>query len=134
MTMENRQKKKKCSLSASETLIMKAIWDAGEDIAVPDLTEALLKDYGKDYKRTSIGTFLDKLIAKGFVERYRKGRLAYIHPLQDEEEYKRNLIQEDADFWFRGKISHVIAALSSERKISKEEMEEIRSILDGMDD
>ena len=113
---------------------MKAIWDAGKDIAVPDLAEALLKDYGKDYKRTSIGTFLDKLIAKGFVERYRKGRLAYVHPLQDEEEYKRNLIQEDANFWFRGKISHVIAALSSERKISKEEIEEIRSILDGMDD
>ena len=117
---------------------MKVIWDTseelGRDITVSELTEALLRDYGKDYNRTAIVSFLDKLTEKGFVERYREGKPSYIHPLQDEEEYKRNLIQEDANFWFRGKISNVITALSSERKISKEEIEEIRSILDGMDD
>ena len=112
---------------------MKAIWDAGKDIAVPDLAEALLKDYGKDYKRTSIGTFLDKLIAKGFVERYRKGRLAYVHPLQDEEEYKRKMLLENTNFWFRGKASSLVAALDSEQRISKEEAEKIRRILDGVD-
>lgn len=127
-------KRKNVSLSASETLIMKAIWDAGEDIAVPDLTESLRIHYGKDYKRTSIGTFLDKLISKGFITTYRVGRLAYIHALKDENEYKSRLIQEETDFWFRGKASDVVAALCGNRKISKEEAEKIRSILDELDD
>ena len=66
----------KYELSTSETMIMKVIWDAGEDICVPDLTEGLRVRFGKDYKRTSIGTFPSKMADKGFLTTYRDGRLA----------------------------------------------------------
>lgn len=132
-----RQKNKKCSLSSGETLVMKVIWDTseelGRDITISELTEALLRDYGKDYSRTAIVSFLDKLTEKGFVERYREGKPSYIRSLQDEEEYKRKMILENTNFWFRGKVSNLVAAIDSEQKISKEEAEKIRRILDGMD-
>ena len=135
--MVKRQKNKKCSLSSGETLVMKVIWDTseelGRDITISELTEALLRDYGKDYTRTAVVSFLDKLTEKGFVERHREGRSSYIHPLQEEEEYKRKMILENANFWFRGKVSSLVAALDREQKISEEEAEKIRKILDGVD-
>ena len=135
--MVKRQKNKKCSLSSGETLVMKVIWDTseelGRDITISELTEALLRDYGKDYTRTAVVSFLDKLTEKGFVERHREGRSSYIHPLQKEEEYKRKMILENANFWFRGKVSSLVAALDREQKISEEEAEKIRKILDGVD-
>ena len=121
------------SLSTSETLIMKAIWDKGGDISVPELTESLKNNYGKDYKRTTIGTFLDKLAAKGFVTTYRVGRLAYVQPLKDEETYKNSLIRRETDFWFHGRASDVVAALGSSRELTKEELEQIRRMLDEWD-
>ncbi len=116
---------------------MKVIWDTseelGRDITVPELTEALYRVYGKDYSRTAVVSFLDKLAEKGFVERYREGKPSYIRPLQDEEEYKRKMILENTNFWFRGKVSNLVAAINSEQKISKEEAEKIKRILDGVD-
>ena len=107
--------------------------ELGRDITVSELSEALLRDYGKDYTRTAVVSFLDKLADKGFVERYREGRSSYIRPLQEEEEYKRKMILENTNFWFRGKVSSLVAAIDSEQKISKEEAEKIRRILDGVD-
>lgn len=120
------------NLSASETNIMKAIWDAKEDISVPDLMEQMRLKYGKDYARTTVATFLLKLSGKGFVRTYRKGKLSYAHAIRSEEEYKRKLMNEEADFWFKGNISNVMSALCSERKLTKEEADEIRSMLDDI--
>ena len=43
--------KEDCSLSTCETIIMKAIWDKGEDISITELAETLRTKYNKDYKR-----------------------------------------------------------------------------------
>ncbi|MBR5474571.1 MAG: BlaI/MecI/CopY family transcriptional regulator, partial [Lachnospiraceae bacterium] len=58
--MDNRE------LSAAEALIMKAIWDAKQDISVIELMKVLKEDYGKDYKRTTMATFLLRLSEKDF--------------------------------------------------------------------
>ena len=120
------------NLSASETNIMKAIWDAKEDISVPDLMEQMKIKYGKEYARTTVATFLLKLSGKGFVRSYRKGKLSYARAIRSEEEYKKKLMVEEAEFWFEGKITDVMSALCSEKKLTKEEVDEIRSILDDI--
>lgn len=65
------------NLSSAETLVMKAVWDAGEDVSVPDLIENLKVKFARDYARTTVATFLLKLSEKGFVRVYRKGKLSY---------------------------------------------------------
>ena len=121
------------NLSASETTIMKAVWDAGEDISIPDLIEVLRTDYGKDYARTTVVTFLLKLSDKGFVRTYRKGKLSYAHAMKSEAEYRTKLLNEETDYWFEGNVSNLFSALCNSRKLTKEEILEIRSMLDGMD-
>ena len=122
------------NLSASETVIMKAIWDAKEDSSIPDLIDKLREEYGKDYARTTVVTFLLKLSDKGFVRTYRKGKLSYAHIMKSEEDYKAKLLSEEADFWFEGQVPKMVSALVSKRELSKQDVAEIRSLLDGLDD
>lgn len=118
------------NLSASETVIMKAIWDVGDDISIPNLIEVLRTKWGKDYARTTVTTFLMKLTVKGFVVTYRKGKLSYVHAMKNEEDYKVRMVSEDRDFWFGGKVSSLMSALCRDRKLTQAEAEEIRRILD----
>ena len=121
------------NLSASETTIMKAVWDAGEDISIPDLIEVLRTDYGKDYARTTVVTFLLKLSDKGFVRTYRKGKLSYAHAMKSEAEYRTKLLNEETDYWFDGNVSNLFSALCNSRRLTKDEIGEIRSLLDDID-
>lgn len=121
------------NLSASETTIMKAIWDAGQDISIPDLIELLRTDYGKDYARTTVVTFLLKLSDKGFVRTYRKGKLSYAHAMKSEADYRTKLLNEETDYWFNGNVSNLFSALCSSRGLTKDEIGEIRSLLDDID-
>ena len=61
-------------LSACETMIMKVIWDAKEDIALQDLIRELADRYKKNYARTTVVTFVHKIVDKGFATTYRKGK------------------------------------------------------------
>ena len=69
-------------LSPCEALIMKLIWEAPQDIPVQELIVQLRDEYGKDYARTTVVTFVGKLKDKRFVDTYRKGKAAFIHPLR----------------------------------------------------
>lgn len=122
------------NLSGAESLVMKAIWDAGEDIAVPDLMTALRIKYGKEYARTTIQTFLLKLSGKGFVRVYRKGKLSYVHAVKEEEDYKAKLLREEMEFWYHGNPAELLSGLFRAGKMKEEDREQIRRALDGLDD
>ena len=128
--MNNQIFEEEKGLSACETVIMKAIWDEEEDISLQDLIEVLKTNWGKDYARTTVVTFLLKLTAKGYVQTYRKGKNSFVHAVKSEEDYKIKLAAEERDFWFGGKVSSLISALCRERKLTKNEADEIRRILD----
>ena len=54
-------------LSPCEALIMKLIWEAPQDIPVQELIDQLRDDYGKDYARTTVVTFVGKLKDKALI-------------------------------------------------------------------
>ena len=121
-------------LSGSEAMVRKAVWDAGEDISVPDLMIALKEKYGKDYARTTVQTFLLKMIGKGFVQIYRRGKLSYVHALKGEADYKAKLLQEEMDFGYQGDPAQLVASLFRAGEMTEEDKEHIRRALDGLDD
>lgn len=121
-------------LTSCETLIMKIIWDEGRDISAIDLRRKLKDRYGKDYRPTTLSTFLIKMSDKGFVRNYRVGRNAYVHAVKSEEEYKQEMLEDTKQFWFAGKTADLVCALFKKQQISKEEIAEIRRQLDELDD
>ena len=123
-------------LTASELIIMRAIWDAGEDVAKMKLQEILRDQYGKDYAMTTISTFLVNLINKGYIKSYRIGKMSHIHVLKTEEEYKENQIQKQKKFWYGGKASDLICAVfkaTEKSELTKDDTERIRSMLNDFD-
>jgi predicted transcriptional regulator len=120
-------------ISGCETLIMKIVWDSESDISTPELIDALRVRYGKEYARTTVVTFLQRLADKGFVKTYRKGRVAYVHPLKSEKEYTGKFFSEAEEFWFQGDTSHLMAALCDTKKLSRDEIGRIREMLDDLD-
>ena len=120
-------------LSACETLIMKVVWDAKEDIAVQELIVQLKDQYGKDYARTTVVTFLGKMADKGFVSTHRRGKNAFVHAEKNEDAYKSKLMNEETDFWFEGQTDQLLSAVCSKRTVSKEEIQRMRDLLDSLD-
>ena len=130
-----RPKTNSQELSNCETLIMKVIWDAKDDIAVQELIIRLKERYNKDYARTTVVTFLRKMADKKYVSTYRVGNASFVHAEKDESWYKQKLISKETQFWFDGKPSQLLsAALCDMGNISKDEIKKMRHILDGLDD
>ena len=105
---EGSTMKELCFMSNSESVIMKAIWDNTsdtQDISIPDLIDVLARNYGKEYARTTVVTFLLKLSDKRFLRTYRKGKLSFAHPIISIEEYRILIIKEQLDFWYNGDTS-----------------------------
>ena len=61
-------------LSACEAMIMKVIWDQKGDISVPELIDLIQERYKRDYKRTTVVTFLTRLNGKGFRQNFLHSR------------------------------------------------------------
>ncbi|MGN1187299.1 MAG: BlaI/MecI/CopY family transcriptional regulator [Lachnospiraceae bacterium] len=116
-------------LSVCETLIMRQIWAYEGDIPVQTLITKLNEEYGKNYARTTVVTFLSKLKDKKFVETYRVGKMSYAKALRTEKDYRRQVIQDDADFWFDGKPSALLASLLEKRKLTKDEASKIEELI-----
>lgn len=121
-------------MSGCETLIMKIVWSSKEDISTQEIIDHLKTQYKKDYARTTVVTFIQRLSEKGFVSTYRKGRVSYVHALRSEAEYQETFIQEAELFWFNGNAEFLFSTLCKTKKLSKEERKGIQDILDGMDD
>ena len=121
-------------LSACEAMIMKVIWDQKGDISVPELIDLIQERYKRDYKRTTVVTFLTRLNGKGFISSRRAGRISYIHAEKSEEEYKAKLSAREVNFWFDGKLLPSSSQhFSNNQSLSKEDIKQIRGLLDEMD-
>ena len=121
---------KKNFLSATEAIIMKAIWSAeGRKICTCDLLLILKEQYGKEYARSTVITFLEKLTFKGFVRCRKEGKYSYIESLRDEEEYVAEVLNRQVDYWYDGNVAKAISALVERKKINKKDLEQIVAIL-----
>ena len=49
-----------------------------------------------------------------------------------EEEYRRQLLKEEADFWFNGKAVDMVASICESQKLEDDEIKRIKKILNGL--
>lgn len=89
-------------LTSAEQVVMKCIWDYGKDMPLQQLIENLKQDYGKDYKRTTIRTFVLHLEEKGYVTTYQIGKYSYINYLIEEQDYKEQELEKTL---YKGKLN-----------------------------
>ena len=98
-----------------------------------DFHEILLCRFGKDYARTTVVTFIQRLAEKGFVNTYKKGRVSYVHSLRSQSQYQENFLQKAEEFWFDGDAGFLFSTLCKVKKLSKKEVDDIQKMLDELD-
>lgn len=116
-------------LSVCEAPIMKIIWESNPDISVPELVKQLNEQYGKEYARTTVVTFLTRMAGKGYITTQRRGRISYVHAIKSEQEYKQQLAQKEIEFWFHGSMAEFAQTLCAAAPLTHEECQKLRRLL-----
>lgn len=121
-------------VSPSEGQIMRILWEKDEDVQAFDLIRYISERYGKEHKRTTLASFLNSLIHKGYVTTYRSGRYTYIRAIVTEDEYKEMIAAKQVQDLYPGGILDFVACFERSEGISQEERARLREFLDELDD
>ena len=121
------------TLSDCELLVMRVIWNSGEELSLQDIVERVNRDYHREWKAKTVSVFLGRIVQKGLLTRERRGRLFFYFPTVKEDEYKNREINKFVDFWGDGRLDVFLAALGQARNLTQEDKDELRKFVDDLD-
>ena len=107
------------SLSDSEQMVMKCIWDSKEKLALSAITEEVNRKYKKTWKPQTVSTFLSRLVKKGYLEFNRQGRVFLYTPLVNERTYRINCIKNFIKFWNNNNTKDFVCELCDDDIITE---------------
>ena len=112
-------------LPDAELEVMQAIWS----LEPPVTAAAVQQRVSKEWKATSVLTFLSRLCDKGFLSCEKEGRQNYYTPLVSRETY---LQRESTSFVRRlcgGSVKNLVASLWEAGALSEQDIEDLRASL-----
>ena len=107
-------------ISACEKLVMKVIWDSTEELALQEVMDGVNHENGTNWKPQTVSTFLSRLVKKGFLNMYRKGRYCYYQPLVSKEDFWRATMEESAKFFTKGDLGELACCLCDDMLDAKD--------------
>ena len=121
-------------LTAAETIVMKCIWDADHEMSLAEIVKNANENYGKDWKPQTVSTYLAKLCQKDYIRMKRAGRMITYEILISEEDYKSEQAREFVSFWNGGSIKQFLTAFYKDEPATKEDISELKKIIDEMEE
>lgn len=118
----------KPGLGARELAIMKIVWRL-EDASVREVYETLRKRRPVAY--TTVMTMMSTLEAKGFLKKRADARAFRYRPARPEGRVMTSLVREFIDRVFDGASRPLLAHLVMEGRLTKEERDELRRLIDA---
>lgn len=111
--------------------VLHHVWDLGET-TVKDVQERILKK--REVAYTTIMTVMKNLADKGYL-RYRKEGVTYIYsPAREPESVRFSLIRDLVMKVFKGSPGELVQTLVQSEHLSEKEREEIKRMIDQMED
>jgi BlaI family transcriptional regulator, penicillinase repressor len=115
------------TLTPQELAIMKIVWKAGQ-ATVREVYEALRVQRKVAY--TTILTMMKILEGKGYLSRDSEERAHVYRPTRPEQTVVRSMVRDFIDRVFNGSAQPLLLHLVRDRKLSEDEMEELRRLLE----
>ena len=115
------------NLGDGELEIMKAIWSLKEKASTSDITKAV---ESKGWKRTTISTFLSRLVEKGVLCSEKSGNNYFYTALISKKEYSAKRTKNLIYTLFDGSAKQLCAHLFEDGNLSDTDIEELRAIFD----
>lgn len=113
------------NITEAELEVMKVIWSEKRPVTSLDLGEAF---ENKGWKKTTIGTFLTRLVEKGALSAEKQGKLYYYTPLISQKDYRKSQTKNLISSLYGGSIKDFAVSLFEEQAISDEELKELKAI------
>ncbi|HEV2211233.1 MAG TPA: BlaI/MecI/CopY family transcriptional regulator [Verrucomicrobiae bacterium] len=113
-------------ISEAEWIVMKVVWRLHTATA-KQVVEALAGD--ADWKPKTIHTLLSRLVQKGVLATEKPAREYLFRPRVSEEECRVAASRSFIARVFDGQVAPFLACFLADQKLSRKEIEEIRSIL-----
>lgn len=122
--MSNFQK-----MSEAEAEVMRLIWAADGTIT----SAKIIKELGekKDWKPSTIWTFLGRLVEKGLVTAMKSGKTNYYTPTVTEDEYRREETRQFLNSVHGGSVKSFFAALNAGNDLRADELDELKQWLEN---
>lgn len=111
----------------AELEIMKVIWKAGEPIGSSAIGEAV---EDKGWKRTTIATFLSRLVEKGALSAEKRGKALHYTPLISLKEYRKAQLKSFVKNVFDGSSKDLVASLFEEEAFTDKDIKEIAEVFE----
>ena len=117
-------------VTETELSILQVIWEQ-EAPTSRDITEQLYEEVN-DPKLASVQKLLERLEAKGCIERDRSERAHRFRPLVSQEGYLQHRLQSLADRLCGGSVAPLMSSLLQSKGISKKEQKQLRELIDEL--
>jgi predicted transcriptional regulator len=114
------------TLTPQELEIMKIVWHKGR-VTVRDVYETLLDRRKIAY--TTVMTMMRVLERKGYLETTRENRAYVYSPARPERQVVRSMVREFVDRVFNGSARPLLVHLVEDRRLSKQEIEELQRLV-----
>ena len=109
-------------LSDAEKYIMDQFWQHGT-MTGPAVAELVS---GKEWKRTTLYTFLSRLTAKGMLRAEKSGTASVYVPLVTKQAYQSTIGQKFLDEQYGGRAKDFLASMISEKRLSENDIKELQ--------
>lgn len=118
-------------VTEAESVVMDVLWDAhprsAEDVV------AALAVHGQ-WQEATIKTLLNRLLRKGAIRAEKEGRRYLYAPVLKREDWVLGESQGLLERLFDGRVAPLVAHFSAQRKLSREDVAELRRLLEEIDD
>ena len=119
-------KPKKPVLTGQELEIMKIVWSSGAS-TVRGVYESLLERRKIAY--TTVMTMMNILEQKGYLKKTQKDRAYVYQATRPQKQVIRGMVREFVDRVFNGSAEPLLLHLVEDRRLSEEDLQEIRRIM-----
>lgn len=116
-------------LPESEREVMEMLWKFPQGIKQSALLECL-NEAGKDWKRQTVNTFITRLEEKGLVRR--ENRIVWA--AMSKEAFSNMEVEAVVEDVYGGIFSNLVLAFAKEKKLTKEDAEQLRRIMEAYQD
>ncbi len=116
------------TLTELQLAVMNVLWDLSEG-TVADVHEALEEDR-RELAKTTVATLLQRLSKQGWVGHRRAGRRFLYSAAVPKEKAAKGALRRLVQGFFRGNVTALTAQLLESEKVTDEELEAMRALLD----
>ena len=122
---------KQVELTRAEWALMQCLWQQGKASAT-ELQKLLDAQQGWAY--STVKTMLDRMVDKGVVTAHRVGNVYEYSPRLKRQSAVGRLVDDLYDRVLEGSLSPLVSRLMESRKLSAEDVAELRAMLDRYDE